>query len=42
MFRYDIQYFLICPNCGKTYELSREDGRAGWNASLTSPCRRTI
>ena len=27
VFRYDIQYFLICPNCGKTYEISREDGR---------------
>lgn len=27
VFRYDIHYFLICPNCGKTYEISREDGR---------------
>ena len=27
VFRYDIQYFLICPNCGKTYEISLEDGR---------------
>ena len=27
VFRYGVQYFLVCPACGHAYEISREDGR---------------
>ena len=27
VFRYGVQYFLVCPACGRAYEISREDGR---------------
>ena len=43
VFRYGIQYFLTCPSCGKTYEISREDGRMlERNPDLALPPDRLI
>ena len=43
VFRYDVRYYLTCPSCGRTYELSREDGRAlEQNPDLALPADRLI